>query len=187
MFRRILMLLGGLLLVTVAVLYFLGRGRVGESQRVAVHPPSAGGEARLQSVRLYFGDPAGLALRAEDRVITEGTNLTENLRACIRELARGSLSGGAPALAEGTRLVRAFVDPWGLAYLEFDRSILGTRSLGDGEEWLAVAAIVRTVCDNFPEVREVRFMVDGQVVTSLGGSVDLEEPLRAEDFPLAPR
>ena len=60
---------------------------------------------------------------------------------------------------------RAFIDPWGLAYLDFDRSVLGTRPLGDGEEWLVVASLVRTVCDNFPEVREVRFMIDGQVVS----------------------
>jgi spore germination protein GerM len=135
-------------------------------------------------VRLYFGDPSGFGLKSEDRTIVAGPTLTERLQECVRELAAGSLKGLAPSLPPSSRLMSVFVDPWGLAYLDFNRGILGERVVGDGQEWLIVASLVRTVCDNFPEVREVRLLVGGQVVTSLGGYVDLEEPLTSDAFPL---
>jgi hypothetical protein len=182
MARRLLILLSLVLIVVVAILYGVGRSRVEETP-LPVLPRPAREEAQLECVRLYFGDPGGVALRPEDRIIVAGPGLNDRLRACVRELAAGSLTGGTPVLPAGTRLKQAFLDPWGLAYLDFDRAILGERIASDGEEWLAVASLVRTVCENFPEVREVRFMIDGLVVTSLSGYIDLEQPLRPEDFP----
>jgi len=167
--------------VTAAIFYFLGREKIeGPTVEGPLRPVE---EARLMAVRLYFGDAGGYALRPEQRVIVAGETLTDRLRDCIRELAQGSLTGLAPTLPPETALTGVFVDPWGLAYLDFTRSLLGTRTRGDGEEWLAVGSIVRTVCDNFPEIREVRLLIGGQVVTSLWGYIDLEEPLSSRDFP----
>ncbi len=181
--KKALLVLGVLVLAGAAVLYLLGRGRVGEVGPTG-WPPGLDQEARLMSVRLYFGDPRGIGLKAEDRTIAAGPTLSDRLEACIRELARGSLTGSAPSLPPDTKLSRAFTDPWGLGYLDFTRAFLGDRRPGDGEEWLAVASLVRTVCDNFPEVRRVRILVEGRTVTTLGGSIDLEEPLSSEEFPL---
>ena len=150
---------------------------------MAGRKPGPNESVRLETVVLCFGDPERIALRRETRTLVTGFTMDDRLGACVRELAAGSLTGGLPSLPPGTALRHAFVDPWGLAYLDFNRRLLGARVSGDGEEWLAVASIVRSVCDNFPEIREVRFMVDGEVVTSLGGVIDCEEPLRAEDFP----
>ena len=47
----------------------------------------------------------------------------------------------------------------------------------------AITYLASRLSDEF-EVREVRFLIDGQMVVSLAGYMDLEEPLRAEDFPL---
>jgi len=182
--RFALIALGAVLLLAVGVLYFLGRGRLEESSAHLDRPQALAGEARLQSVVLYFGDPDQVALRPEPRAMISRQTLSDRLASCLRELAQGSLTGALPVLPPQTRLIKAYLDPTGLAYLDFDRNILGGGFVGDGEEWLAVGAVVRTVCDNFPEVRRVRFMVEGEVITSLSGYCDLEEPLRAEDFPL---
>ncbi len=179
--RKILIGIAVLLVAGVGVLYLLGRGRVADVP--PARPPGTGQEARLQMLRLYFADPKRLVLRGEERSVVAGTTLNERVVACVRELAAGSLTGAGPVVPPGTRLTSAAVDPWGLASLDFNRRILGSGRPGDGEEWLAVASIVRSVCDNFPEVRRVRFLVEGRTVTSLGGGIDLEEPLAAEDFP----
>jgi hypothetical protein len=181
--RRFLLVLAALIAVGAGVLILLGRGRVRERD-VQPRPFAAAGEATLQTLRLYFADPDGGGLVREDRSAVMPVSLTERLATCIRELAEGSHAGNLPVLPSRSGLARAFVDPWGLAYLDFDAAVVA--SSGDREEWLVVASIVRTVCENFPEVREVRFMVGGQVVTSLGGYIDLEEPLGPEDFPLLP-
>jgi hypothetical protein len=186
MLRKILIGLVVLLLAAVVLLYIFGRGRVAERGAGLPAVNRLGEEARLESVRLYFGDPARFGLRAEERTLVAGPSLTDRLDVCIRELAAGSLTGGAPVIPSDTRLLNAFVDPWGLVFLDFNRALQGAQSPGDGEEWLAIASIVRTVCDNYPEIRQVRFMVEGQVVTSLAGYVDLEENLDGEAFPLTP-
>jgi len=182
--RRVLLIFALAVLVGAGVLFLLGRGRLGEVQREL--RPAGAGPARLMTVRLYFGHPEHSGLVREDRVLLRGERLEDRLRDCIRELAAGPLTGGVPAVPERTTLKRAFLDPWGLAWLDFNRGLLGRRSPGDYEEWLAVASLVRTVCDNFPEIREIRIMVEGQVVVSLNGYIDLEEPLSSDDFPLMP-
>ena len=182
--RRALILVPVFLLVAVAWVYFAGRDEVAE----VVEPPLPAIELserdHVEAVRLYFGASDRVGLQMESRTLVASGTLEERLRACIHELARGSLEDGLRVVPPKTRLRRAFLDPWGAAYLDFSRELLGETIAGDGDEWLAVAAIVRTVCDNYPEVREIRFLIEGQMVVSLGGYVDLEEPLRAEDFPL---
>jgi hypothetical protein len=42
-----------------------------------------------------------------------------------------------------------------------------------GEELLAIYALVNTMFQNFPEVRQVRFIVDGREAATLAGHVDL--------------
>ncbi|MEZ4650701.1 MAG: GerMN domain-containing protein [Candidatus Eisenbacteria bacterium] len=137
---------------------------------------------RSDYVTLYFGDTAQIGLRPELRTIGAGESLESRMQACVRELAAGSLEGWLPVLPPKTRLRGAFLDTWGVAYLDFTRDLLGRRAPDDGEEWLVVAAIVRTMCDNFSEIRAVRVLIDGEMVVSLGGYMDLEEPLRAEEF-----
>jgi spore germination protein GerM len=180
--KRALLVLGGLLLVVTAILYVLGRGRV-EVAPTAV-PPGMGEESRLDSVVLYFGDPDRVGLRPEERAVISGPSVNQRLAAVMQELARGSYSGGLPVIPADTRLRNAFIDPWGIAYLDFQRTLLGPRAQGDTGEWMAVASIVHTVCANFGEVSRIRFMIDGQSVTSLFGYIDLEEPLDRGDFPL---
>jgi len=137
---------------------------------------------RSDLVTLYFGARDRIGLRGELRTIAAGPSLQARLQACVRELAAGSLEEGIAVIPPRTRLRGAFLDTWGVAYLDFSGDLLGRRPPDDGEEWLVVAAIVRTMCDNFPEVRAVRLLVDGEMVVSLGGYMDLEEPLRAEEF-----
>jgi hypothetical protein len=178
-------ILGAVVLIGVGILYGLGRKHVDVTEAPQL---TVGGTALGEPVErllLYFGDPAHVGLVREPRVIASGTNLEERIGNCIRELASGSLRENLPVVPPDTQLRRAYLDSWGVAYLDFTRDLLGRRTPGDGEEWLAVAAIVRSVCDNFPEVREVRFLVEGQLVVSLAGYMDLEEPLRSEDFPLS--
>jgi hypothetical protein len=87
-------------------------------------------------------------------------------------------------LPPDTRLLRGFADPTGTVWLDFNRALRGSFRPGDGEEWLAIASVVRSLCDNFPEVGGVRFLVEGEALSTLGGYLDLDRPLGAADFPL---
>ena len=50
-------------------------------------------------------------------------------------------------------------------------------------ELLSVYSVVDTLAVNFPYLRQVRFLVEGQPVATLKGHVDLRQPL-APDFNL---
>lgn len=184
MARRLLIILPILVLAAATALFFLGRGRIEDRPSLLPGPSALLVDPWLQSVRLFFGDPLSYRLLTEERVVVSGRDMTEQLRICIRELASGPLAAGAPVLPSQARLNEAFVDPWGLAYLDFNRAFLGQRRARPGEEWLAIASVVHTVTANFPEIRRIRFMIDGQVITSLAGYIDLEEPVGPEQFPL---
>lgn len=178
--QRILLLFAGALLLGLAVLLYVGRSSLDPGRGETKRPTFVNEETRLASVHLYFGDPLRVGFRVETRVTASGSTFDERAAACVRELAGGSLEGAWPVLPERTRLHHAYVDRWGVAYLDLDRAILAVR--GDGREWLAVGALVQTICANFPEVRALRFMVDGNLVSTFKGTIDLEEPLAPEDF-----
>ena len=183
--NRILIIVGLLMVVAAGALYLLGRDRIGVLDR-GLEPSRGRGDQSLITLRLYFGNPEGSGLVREDRAVVTSGTLRERLQSCIRELAAGPATDAIPSVPAATTVREVFVDRWGLGYVDFDRGVLGRRRPGDYEEWLAVAALVHTICDNFAEIREVRFMIDGQVVTSLDRYIDLEEPLNSEDFPLGP-
>ncbi len=184
MTRRLLIVLPILVLAAATLLFFLGRSRIEDRASLVPGPSGLLEDPRLESVRLFFGDPLSYRMLTEERVVASGRDMTERLRICVRELASGPLIAGAPVLPSQTRLNEAFVDPWGLAYLDFNRAFLGQRRARPAEEWLVIASIVHTVTGNFPEIRRIRFMIDGQVITSLAGYIDLEEPVGPEQFPL---
>ena len=137
---------------------------------------------RSDLLTLYFGARDRIGLQGELRTVAAGQSLEARMQACVRELAAGSLEGRLPVVPPQTRLREVFLDTWGVAYLDFTRDLLGRRPPDDGEEWLVVASIVRTMCQNFPEVRAIRVLIEGEMIVSLGGYMDLEEPLRAEEF-----
>lgn len=184
MAQRVFFVIGVLLLAVVGVLYFLGRGRI-ETSTARPRARALEATSRIESQRLFFGDPKKIGFVEERRAVASGQNLETRARALVRELARGPLEGGLPVLPPETRLSHAFLDRWGVAYLDFEPSITATKQL-DGREWLMVGSLVRSVCANFPEVRAVRFMIDGEIVSSLSGYIDLDEPLTASDFVTTP-
>ena len=103
---------------------------------------------------------------------------------------RGSYAWLMASMAGGFVLVNVVLctfgkEPRGFPWSLTDESFwIGGSGVYRLPRWLAVAAIVHTVSANYPQIREIRFLLDGHMIVSLGGYIDLEEPLRAEDFPL---
>jgi len=171
-----------LLAVAIVSGLWLGRGKVEERAEQPAIAAAPVATAKSEQIQLYFGDRNRVDLVPELRTMSAGEDLQERLQVVVRELAAGSLEGHLAVVPSGVRLRSGYVDGWGDAYLDFTKSILGRGSPGDGTEWLAVAAIVRTICEHFPEIQSVRFLIEGQMIVSLAGYVDLEEPLSAEHF-----
>lgn len=135
--------------------------------------PSAALDQETIEVMLYFGSQDGLSLVQESRVIPKEEGIA---RSTINELIKGP---GTPeylsVFPEGTRLLDINVKPDGLCIV--DLSSEACQVANQQQEEMMVMAIVNTV-GQFPTVKEVSFMINGELVQEIGGFIDLSQPVK---------
>ena len=176
------LILGGLILAVLAWAAWRWSLRSGE---VTVVDPAASDTAGtgFRSARLWFVARSGDALVSEPREIIEQTGLHERVAALLDELVRGPTGGGLTLLPAGTTLRHAYLDERGLLTLDLSGAFRSGFRGGAGAEELAVAALVRTLGDNLPEVKRVTIVCEGAPLASLGGHLPLDRPLELADWP----
>jgi sporulation and spore germination protein len=151
-------------------------------------PPEAGGgpdgaaaPARRINVRLYFEATERDGLLPEEREIALSSDLAQQIRTVVEELAKGPSTQGLQAtLPAGTKVQEVFVQAHGVACLSLSADLARGLPGGSRAELLTVYSIVDTVVTNFPAVSRVQLVVGDQLASSLGGHVDLTRPLPAD-------
>ena len=127
------------------------------------------------SVKVYYPDDSGMKLvEVEREVIVDDSidKYTAAIEALLEEPDEENLTTIFP---KNTYFKRVTVED-GVATVDIDGSILkGFVGGSTGEEFL-IGSIVDTLT-NFPEVKCVRILVDGQEVETLSGHMDLSAPL----------
>jgi spore germination protein GerM len=150
---------------------YLARDRV--SQPPAQQKPSA-----AVSVALFFSAQDGTALVQETREVEESCNadISPCIRAVLEELATGPLGDLAPTIPQNSsfRSVRINGD---MAIIDLGTGLVEGLPKGSSSEMTAVYSIVNTIAFNFPTIKRVRFLVDGNSVSTLDGHIDLSRPL----------
>ncbi len=142
---------------------------------------AAGATARRISVRLYFESDARDGLLPEEREITFSSDLPQQIRTVVEELAKGPQQAGLVAtLAAGTRVQEVFVQAHGVACVSLSSEAARGLPGGSRAELLTVYSVVNTVVTNFPAVSRVQLVVSDQLTGSLGGHIDLSRPLPAD-------
>lgn len=128
----------------------------------------------LRPVALFFAGREGLLLLPETRNIFWTASATDRARQVVNELLRGPLPGGRllPALPEGLSLREVYLLPDGSCWVDLGLS-KGRIQTGSQEEWAAVEALALSLTLNFPEIRRVGLLLDGEQAESLAGHVDL--------------
>ena len=174
--------LGGLVLAVLAWLAWRWSVRSGE---VTVVDPAASDTVGtgFRSARLWFVARSGDSLVSEPREVIEQTGLHERVAALLDELARGPTGAGLTLVPAGTTLRHAYLDDRGLLTLDLSGAFRSGFHGGAGAEELAVGALVRTLGDNLPEVKQVTIVCDGAPLASLGGHLPLDRPLDVADWP----
>ena len=77
------------------------------------------------------------------------------------------------AVFRDIKLKAFYYDNQGTAYIDLALSPQREISASAGEEFLALYAMVNTVTQDFDEIKEVRFLVNGREAQTLAGHVDL--------------
>jgi spore germination protein GerM len=179
--RLLLLTLLVLLLVSGGLLlrFFLGSS----PPKQPLPPPATESPRQLREVILYFGAPDGTHLVAESRELQDCPDEQQCLQSTLQGLINGPLGEGDPVLPVHTALRGISQDEQGLATVDFSADLVAGHPGGSMSELLTVYAVVDTLAVNFPYIRQVRFLVEGQPVETLKGHVDLRQPL-APDFSL---
>lgn len=137
----------------------------------------------VRPVTLFYEGPDMLLVRE-----TRNLALPENeagalsagaLTTVARELIKGSANRGVPKIFPADTVVRAaFLLPDGSAFIDLGGATL-TAGWGTGshEELMAVYSVVQTVATNFPDVKRVRILINGEPAETLAGHISISRPL----------
>ncbi len=167
-------------LVVIALLAAIGFGLRLARQREELPGigPDARPEAAGRSVELLFPGDSEDWVR-ERREILAGEARETEIRRLVEELLRGPRTKASPVFPPSTRLQDVFWDGAGELTLGFSEHLRSDHPGGSRAEPATVQALLGTVKLAFPEVRRIRILIEGEVVSTIAGHVDVSRPLEA--------
>ncbi|MGA2193177.1 MAG: GerMN domain-containing protein [Nitrospirota bacterium] len=128
-------------------------------------------------VKLYFPARDGRRLGSEARDVPETTDRTQFAREVVDELIRGPVSPELVAsIPAAARVKSLFIDPSGTAYVNFSRELVSEYPGGAWTETLTIYSLTNTLTEDLPEIKQVQILVEGSVVQSLAGHIDISRP-----------
>ena len=125
------------------------------------------------------------AADGSEKLIPEKFTMTDNGKT-LPENALLALVGTKPqstkfedVIPHGTRVLSFSITPEGTALANFSKEIV-KNGQGSYNEVMMTGAIVNTLTE-FPEVKQVQILVEGKKVITLGGHLDVEDPLKRNE------
>ncbi len=127
------------------------------------------------NVGVYYPDDSGMKLVEVERKITFDDS-TSKYTAAVESLLEDPGKDNLTKIFPNNAQIRSVTIAGDLATVDLDGAFLKNFVGGStGEEFL-VGSVVNTLT-NFPEVKRVKFLVDGQEIETLSGHMDLSTPL----------
>ena len=128
-------------------------------------------------VTLYFSDSEGEYLVGEKREILEKREAREEAEETITELIKGPKGKLIPTLPLRTKLLSLQLDERGLAKVNFNKALSKDHPGGSSAEIMTVYSIVNSLTLNFPQIRRVQILIEGEVGASIAGHLSLDQPV----------
>lgn len=168
-------------LIVAIILGLLLFGKYQASRDLPVTRPEPKPAGTMQ-VTLFFATPDAEGLGREGRQIPACETLPECVRSLLDEVANGPVGDLYPTLPPNiaVRDVRIEGDT---AVVDFGRELIAGLPGGSSAEMAAVYSVVDTICLNYPQIKGVKFLVDGAGVDTLKGHLDLRRPIPPDFSP----
>ena len=127
------------------------------------------------NVKVYYPDDSGMKLvEVEREVIVD--DATDKYTAAVESLLEEPDEDNLTKIFPNNAAIRSVTVENGLAIVDLDGGFLKSFVGGSTGEELLVGSVVDTLT-NFPEVKRVKFLVDGREIETLSGHMDLSTPL----------
>ncbi|HEX5132129.1 MAG TPA: GerMN domain-containing protein [Candidatus Krumholzibacteria bacterium] len=137
-----------------------------------------------RTVTLFFADAEEPVIYGETREVAVGRRLDEQVRQVLDALIAGpERETGISAIPKGTQLLSVLLDDQAsVLYLDFSAELVAAHPGGSSAEYCTIAAIVKTVAENFPDIKGVQLLVDGSQVETIAGHIRADAPFRVNDW-----
>jgi len=148
------------------------------NQKAERHPQPA--PVGTRQISLFFASNDTRGLVPEGRKIDDCKgDISACIRSTLEELATGPLGDLSPTIPEKST-VRSVQLQGDIAVIDLGQEFLDDLPKGSSAEMTAVFSIVNTVSYNFPTVKRVKLLIEGQSAASPGGHLDLSKPLEPD-------
>lgn len=169
-----LVLLTGLLLGYGASWYLQQDQGPAEEVRVAIVK-----EIPLREVQLYFVAPEGTFLVSEPHNFQVCDVDRDCINSLLNGLINGSQQGNLPVLPKETKVLDVEIEN-DLVRVNFSRQLVDFHPGGSLIELFSVYSLANSISENFPHVRQVQILVEGEVRQTLKGHVRIDQPIYAD-------
>lgn len=128
------------------------------------------------SVKLYFPNDQGTKLIPVEKKVTVSTDdKTDKYKAALGALIGGTTEKGQSNIIPRRAKLNAVKLDGDKLTVDFSGEIVKNFVGGSTGEEMLIGSVVNTLTE-FPEVKKVRILVDGEEVESLSGHMDLTQP-----------
>lgn len=163
--------------------YYYWSGRGGEN----LEPPPVTTVAEVpegsRTVTLYFAAEDEPELVSETRQVAISTGFVEQVGQVVKALLAGPERGGISTIPEGTEVLAVFYDADNFTvYVDFSGELIAGHPGGSTAEYFTIAAIMKTISENFPEVVAVQILIEGSQVNTIAGHIDANRPLLVRNW-----
>ena len=128
-------------------------------------------------VTLYFSDPEGEYLVGEKRKILKRREVKEEAGETITELIKGPKRKLIPTLPSRTKLLSLQVDEKGVAKVNFNKALSKDHPGGSSAEIMTLYSIVNSLTFNFPQIKRVQILIEGEAGETIAGHLSLDQPV----------
>lgn len=130
-------------------------------------------------VTLYFSMEEGEYLTGEKREILNRGSAQEEAKEVIHELIKGPKGKLIRTLPPRTKLLALRIDEKGLAEVNFDKTLSRDHPGGSSAEIMTVYSIVNSLAFNFPQIKEVRILIEGRG-EGITGHLAMDRPIASK-------
>ncbi len=156
-----------------------------------IYPPITGKDTVAQKrekreVRLYFSDANERFLVSEKRYVTKRKNIDDQALEVVKALLDGSKQGNINTLPEETTCTGTTIKD-GTAYVSLDDNLIKRHPGGTTSEITTIYSLTTSLCNNIPQIKRVKLLVNGKEIDTIKGHIDTRNPFTVNNDLLAQR
>jgi spore germination protein GerM len=128
-------------------------------------------------ITLYFLEGEGEYLVGEKREILKQDDVKEEAKEAIHQLIKGPKSKLIRTLPPRTKLLTLKMDENGVARVDFSKTLSKDHPGGSSAEIITIYSIVNSLTLNFPQIKGVQILIEGEAGESIAGHLILDQPI----------